>query len=81
MNLTLDRRYGVYRTYLKGLSVSQAEDYFQHLLDDEVLDPEGTELPTNEFCIDDTAVDISFADYIEMDLAEAPGPDQPKKAA
>jgi hypothetical protein len=78
MNLALERRYGVYRTHLKGLSVSQADDYFQRLLDDETAF-DTVDLPANEFCVDDTTVDISFEEYIEVD--QTPGDEEPKKAA
>jgi hypothetical protein len=78
MNLAMERRYGVYRTHLKGLSVSQADDYFQHLLDDEASFDAG-DLPADEFCVDDTTVDLSFEDYVELD--SPPVDAEPKKAA
>ena len=70
MNLALERRYAVYRTHLKGLSVKHdVADYFEHILDDEEVTFNSADLPSNEFCVDDTqaGVDISFADYIEWD--------------
>ena len=80
MKLALERRYAVYRTHLKGLSVKHdVADYFEHILDDEAVTFESADLPTNGFCVDDTqaGLDISFADYIEWD----PQNDQPTPKA
>ena len=70
-----------YKTHLKGLFVDKDADYFQHLLDQADVDP-NVDPPSNEFCIDDTdaVVDMSFADYIELNLDGEPQEDG-KKAA